>query len=147
MTPPQNINLAQIVKKLHKVEQQCGKLAKQNRILKHMLMIVAVLILAVFVMGQALPNNEIIEAKGFILHDPSGNPRAKLTIKADQPILTLMDNNKQDRIIMTINDGEPSIVLCNKVGVNRAALFLINGSSRLVLLNNDNKPVFVAPHE
>ncbi|MGO9621959.1 MAG: hypothetical protein ACLPT6_11190 [Desulfobaccales bacterium] len=147
MTTPQDINLAQIVKKLHKVEQECGKLAQQNRILKHLLMIVAVLILGVFVMGQALPNNEIIEAKGFILHDPSGNARAKLTIKDDQPILTLMDNNKQDRIIMTINDGEPSIVLCNKVGMNRAALFLINGSSRLVLLNNDNKPVFVAPHE
>lgn len=147
MTTRNNINLAQILKKLDKVEQQCGKLAKRNRILKHMVMIVAVLTLAIFVMGQALPNNGIIEGKGFILHDHSGKERAKLTIKGDGPILTLIDNNKQDRIIMTIVNGEPSIVLCNKIGENRAALFLINDSPRLVLLNKDNKPVFVAPHE
>lgn len=147
MTTRHNINMVEMAKKLDKVEQQCGKLAKQNRILKHMVMVIAVLILAVFVMGQSLPNDEIIKARGFILHDPSGKERAKLTIKDDGPILTLMDNNKQDRIVITINNGEPSILLCNKLGMNRAALFLINDSPRLVLLNKDNKPVFVAPHE
>jgi hypothetical protein len=139
-----NHEVRNIITRLQNLEEYNHKLAKQNRYLKILGLITALLIVTLLVMGQS-PVRNIIEAKGFVLYDDIGKERAKLVIEGGAPLFVLLDKDKRERLILTVKDDDPCIVLRNKKFFNQIALFVMNDSPRFIMLDNDNKPIFRAP--
>jgi hypothetical protein len=142
-----NQEVGQISARLQNMEQNNYQLARQNRSLKILGIITALLITALIVMGQYSFRNNIVEAKGFVLYDDVGRERAKLVMKEGLPLFVLLDKNARERLILTVKDDDPCIVLRNKEGFNQVALFVMNEYPRLIMLDKDNKPIFRAPQE
>ena len=85
------------------LEQRLIRLERQNRNLKHAVVLVVVGIAAVFMMGQAQPNKiaKKIEAENFILRGPNGAERGRLGVAPNgHPFLVLLNKN-----------GKPSVSL------------------------------------
>ena len=85
------------------LEQRLIRMERQNRNLKHAVLLVVVGIAAVFMMGQAQPNKiaKKIEAENFILRGPNGAERGRLGVAPNgHPFLVLLNKN-----------GKPSVSL------------------------------------
>ncbi len=78
------------------VERRLIRLERQNRNLKHTVVLVVVGIAAVFMMGQAQPDKiaKKLEAENFILRGPNGAERGRLGIAPNgHPFLILLNKN------------------------------------------------------
>jgi len=85
------------------VERRLIRLERQNRNLKHAMVLVVMGIAAVFMMGQAQPDKiaKKIEAENFILRGPNGAERGRLGVAPNgHPFLVLLNKN-----------GKPSVSL------------------------------------
>jgi len=85
------------------VERRLIRLERQNRNLKHTVVLVVVGIAAVFMMGQAQPDKiaKKLEAENFILRGPNGAERGRLGVTPNgHPFLVLLNKN-----------GKPSVSL------------------------------------
>jgi len=85
------------------LKRRLSRLERQNRNLKHAMILVVVGIAAVFMMGQAQPNKiaKKIEAEKFILRGPNGAERGSLGVAPNgHPYLVLLNRN-----------GKPSVSL------------------------------------
>ena len=85
------------------LEQRLIRLERQNRNLKHAMVLVVVGIAAVFMMGQAQPDKiaKELEAENFILRGPKGAERGRLGVAPNgHPFLVLLNKS-----------GKPSVSL------------------------------------
>ena len=84
-------------------ERRLIRLERQNRNLKHAVVLVVVGIAAVFMMGQAQPNKiaKKLEAEKFILRGPRGAERGRLGVASNgHPYLVLLESNGQPRVAL-----------------------------------------------
>jgi len=85
------------------LERRLIRLERQNRNLKHAVVLVVVGMAAVIMMGQAQPNKiaKKIEAENFILRDPNGAERGRLGVAPNgHPFFVLLNKS-----------GKPSVSL------------------------------------
>jgi len=88
----------------------------QNRRLKKTGVALLILATAVIAMGQA-PTKKVIAANEFVLQDPTGKTRARLTMEMkDRPALTFLD----DRAVPTssLAGGDEPFLFLNRSGTN-----------------------------
>jgi hypothetical protein len=88
------------------------------------------------------PQREV-RAKGFLLVDKDGKPRANLGLLADgSPALTFYDKDRKSRAILGVaNDGSPVLLFIDKNGKRRAGLTTsATGSPDLKLSDKNGKP-------
>jgi hypothetical protein len=101
-------------------------------------------VLALILMGQALPKKvpEVIEAQKFVLRDSKGNGRAALTFTPDNsPLLVLNQTDGTLGATLTVGpQGRPMLSLYDKRGNPRALLSLdTDGSAGLSFAGADGK--------
>ncbi len=78
------------------VERRLIRLERQNRNLKHAMVLVVMGIAAVFMMGQAQPDKiaKKLDAENFILRGPNGAERGRLGVAPNgHPFLVLLNKN------------------------------------------------------
>ncbi|MBA7647375.1 MAG: hypothetical protein GH143_08415 [Calditrichaeota bacterium] len=146
-------DLQALVGRLKKVE-------RQNQSLRRVVVTMAVLGAAVFMIGAAQPKSRTVEAEafilldangqqraklvapsgypGFILYDKNGTPRMRLSV-VDEPSLSLYDRNGNLRSKLWLLGDEPAFYLYNESGISRVGLAVIKGESALVLFDRRGK--------
>jgi hypothetical protein len=154
--------LQNLVRRLDRVE-------RQNRTLKRAWTVTMLIVVALVLMGQSLPNKvpDVIVARKFALVDAKGNGRALLGFAPDnspvlllnrpdgslgatlevggpqgQPVLSLYDKNGKPRSVLGVDtDGSPGLSFSDKDGKPRLGLAVSSErSGGLVLYGNDAKP-------
>lgn len=91
---------------------------------------IALLLAAVFLMGQTAPKGATIEAQKFVLKDRRGKIRAVLgEFSEDEPFgLLIFDANQRIRAKLALQeDGSPTLALTDDRGVDRAVLHPASG--------------------
>ena len=66
-------------------------------------------------------------AKGLILEDENGTPRATLTADEDGPVLWLQDKEARVRAMLIMPEGELALCLTNEQGETRVGLGVSQG--------------------
>jgi hypothetical protein len=111
---------------------------------------IALVLAAVFLMGQTAPRGPTVEAQKVVLKDRRGNIRAVLgEFSEDEPFgLLIFDANQRIRTKLGLQgDGSPALVLTDDRGVDRAMLhpasglrLLGDGPSVTLGVNHGNEP-------
>jgi len=129
-------------------------LETQNRALRRLSTILAVVVGATFVVGvlhfmspTALefvrPNVGVIEANGFIVRDQDGAIRGRLVVEEDGRVrFSLHDLTETRRVsVSVLSGGSPGMALTDRDGQNRLAMGVANdGSSTLVFADRAGTP-------
>jgi hypothetical protein len=92
------------------------KLESENRGLKRIGGLVAVIGASLLLMGQAKPNRTV-EAESFVLRDPQGRLRATLDMWHEAPMLRLYDKSGTWRAWLSLaGNGEPALTFYDAAG-------------------------------
>jgi len=114
------------------------KVEKQNQGLRRAVATMAVLGVAVLVIGAAQPKDRTVEAEAFILLDADGQQRAKLVAPSGYPGLILYDQNGTPRMRLSVVEG-PSLSLYDRNGNLRSKLWLQDDEPILFLYDSDGR--------
>lgn len=98
--------LREILARLENVE-------RQNRTLKIGGMVAALLVTMAFIMGQS-KSSPTINAETFVLKDPSGNSRARLSMVMGNPALALTDAKGQTQVL--VQGGDHPVISLSRTG-------------------------------
>jgi hypothetical protein len=86
------------------IEERLKKLEAQNRRLKWGGFAILVAISSLFLMGQAAPVPQVIEAQKFVVKDADGNVRAWLGVYATGSELALGNAKKEPRMTLMVSE-------------------------------------------
>lgn len=114
------------------------KVERQNQGLKRAVAALAVLGVAVLVIGAAQPKIRTVEAEAFILRDADGQQRAKLVAPSGYPGFILYDQNGTPRMRLSVVEG-PSISLYDRNGNLRSKLWLQDDEPILFFYDSDDR--------
>ncbi|MBI4636376.1 MAG: hypothetical protein HY727_08500 [Candidatus Rokubacteria bacterium] len=109
---------------LPRVMERLERLEHQSRRLKAVGGLLVLSVLAVGLMGQAVPQGRTVEAETFVVRDASGRPRAALALgKDDRPGLALADKSGKIRAWLNLEtDGSPDLRFYDREEKVRAQL-------------------------
>ena len=118
-----------------------AQLEAQNRRIKWMGTFALVLVCAVLLMGQRLPEGRTVKAEEFLIIGRDGKPRMILGLDHGSPRLTLIyTNGKTCAELAVSEDGEPFLKLNDRRGKTRIQLLLAEkGVSSLNFYDEDKR--------
>ncbi len=113
------------------------KLEKQNRRLKGVGGLVLALTCSLFLIGQAAPKSQTLEAERFIVKDKAGIVRATLGTNTDGSlILALFYENSKEAVVLSVHKGMAGLGVHDERG-GRAGLWVVDGAPGLSLQSRD----------
>jgi hypothetical protein len=130
--------------RLANLERELGHVKRHNRQLVNAGLAIAgvaalsTIVLAVFLILHVV-GNEVVDAKGFSLHDADGKVRAVLSVDKNGPALVLLDENGKFRAILRVIKDEAALCLYDKNGI-RAVLGAVEDGAGLQLSDVNGKP-------
>lgn len=107
------------------VARRLERLERENRRLKGAGTALVLGLVAILLMGQALPKGRTVEAEKFVLKDKAGKIRAVLGEGPDDERgLIVYDQNQRPRAMVAMDQNdEPMVRLVNEAGVDRVFLY------------------------
>jgi hypothetical protein len=101
---------------LSDVRFRIEKLERENRRLKRIGALAALISASLLLMGQA-KTSRTVEAESFVLKDPQGRVQATLGIWHDSPMLRLYDKSSVARAWLSVSgNGEPGLMFYDAAG-------------------------------
>jgi hypothetical protein len=160
----QTLHIQAVVGRLEHVE-------RENHRLKRWGAVALIGIVAMVLMGQAVPGSRTVEAEQFVLKDASGKTRGTMATRADgTPRLEFLEEDGKPRVVLavwpngsaslglsekermggamlaTLPDGSTMLRLYDKNATPRAVLITAaDGSSTLSFLDKDGKVLWKVP--
>ena len=122
------------------VAERLEGVERENRHLKRWGAVALIGIVAMVLMGQAVPGSRTVEAEQFVLKDASGKIRGTLAIRADgTPRLEFLEEDGKPRIVLAVwPNGSASLGLSEKERMGGAMLATLPDGSTMLRLYDKN---------
>ena len=131
-------NLSDVVGRLDRLE-------RQNRLLRHGLLLVLLLFGGVFVMGQAPPFGKTLEGNEVLLRDNNGTTVLKLRATKHGPAISLHDEDGNARALLAASGRGASFFIYDEEGNPRIVLGAGSFEPVIKILDKDGEAVFSKP--
>lgn len=114
--------MAEQTKEWHVMLSRMETLEKQTRLMKHIGILVLILTMGIFLMGQAHSPARTVEAERFVLLDEHGKVRSELSMTEYGPRLRLIDEDEKTRFVIGMGPQMAGLGLFDANGQGRALL-------------------------
>lgn len=123
------------------------KLEKQNRLMRLSLIALAGAFTLFVALALAIPDDETIEAKSFVLRDGNDRPRAVLRVRDDDEAgLFILDNTGKARAELGVAaDGSAGMLLNSKEGHPTIGVVATPTAARFCTFDQQGTMVWMAP--
>jgi len=130
---PETVCLETVITRLDKLEQH-------SRCVKRIGALLFILASSLLLVGALSSPPRIVGAEHFVLRDPGGKVRARLSTVGDSTVLSFQDHNGLIRSSLTVgDDGFPGLVFHDRHGEVRVFLGVVDGEPLLMLRDRQGK--------